>query len=55
MLTKAEDALIERMSFKDYMKFAQWIVNQKNSTCRSNPDETTFGYRCKQDGGKTPS
>lgn len=32
MLTKAEDDLINRMSFDQYMKFAKWIT-----TCRSKP------------------
>lgn len=53
MLTKAEDDLIDRMSFDEYMKFAEYIIS--NSTCRSNLDEATVGYRCKYGGADPPS
>jgi len=28
-MTKAEDNLIDRMSFDEYMEFAKWIVKQR--------------------------
>ena len=50
-MTKAEENLVDRMSYDEYMKFAAWIVKQKDNTCRLQLDKVD-GYQTK--GGVSP-